>query len=185
MRFLMIWPLWSWGDRAFVTVHESGLTLQECSMSAMARLLRLAVAITSSWRQEFPAATAFAVASVMPLVMRMNSSGVAVFGGGSGLLNTWTPAKHVFHLLFFIPVDFTSNNTLFHCIVVQFSGSVSLTASSCLMCSMVASSARVPLVASSSTAFTVFSRDVTFVTITWSHRNSTHENSPHTYALWL
>lgn len=42
-----------------------------------------------------------------------------------------------------------------------------LTASSCLMCSMVASSARVPLVASSSTAFTVFSRDVTFVTITY------------------
>lgn len=57
-------------------------------MSAMARLLRLAVAMMSSWRQEFPAATAFAVAIVIPLVMRMNSSGVVVFGGGSELLNT-------------------------------------------------------------------------------------------------
>lgn len=41
-----------------------------------------------------------------------------------------------------------------------------LTASSWRMCSMVASSARVPFVASSSTAFTVFSKEVTFVTIT-------------------
>lgn len=41
-----------------------------------------------------------------------------------------------------------------------------LTVSSCLMHSMVASSALVPRVASSSTAFTVFRRDVTFVTIT-------------------
>lgn len=40
------------------------------------------------------------------------------------------------------------------------------TASSCRMCSMVASSARVPLVASSSTALTVFKSDVTLVTIT-------------------
>lgn len=36
------------------------------------------------------------------------------------------------------------------------------------MCSMVASKALVPLVASSSTAFTVFRRDVTLVTITCS-----------------
>lgn len=182
-----------------MTVHIqsiSRLTLQECSMSATARLLRLAVAITSSWRQEFPAATALAVASVMPLVMRINSSGVAVFGGGSGLLNTWTQAKHkvFFHSLFFVPVVFIYNNILFHFNVVinwfcvfsaQLSEIVFLTASSCLMCSMVASSARVPLVASSSTAFTVFSRDVTFVTITWFHRNSTHENSWNTYVLWL
>lgn len=41
-----------------------------------------------------------------------------------------------------------------------------LTASSCLMCSVVASRALVPLVASSSTAFTVFSSDVTLVTMT-------------------
>lgn len=39
--------------------------------------------------------------------------------------------------------------------------------SSCLIHSMVASRALVPRVASSSTAFTVFSRDVTLVTITW------------------
>lgn len=64
-------------------------------MSAMALRLRLAVAIMSSWRQEFPAATALAVASVMPLVMRMNSSGVVVFGGGSGLTNTWKVIKQV------------------------------------------------------------------------------------------
>jgi len=57
-------------------------------MSAMALRLRFAVAMMSSWRQEFPAATAFAVAMVMPLVMRMNSSGVVVDGGGSELLNT-------------------------------------------------------------------------------------------------
>lgn len=44
------------------------------------------------------------------------------------------------------------------------------TASSWRMCSMVASSARVPFVASSSTAFTVFSKEVTFVTITYGRR---------------
>lgn len=44
------------------------------------------------------------------------------------------------------------------------------TVSSCLMCSMVASKALVPLVASSSTAFTVFRRDVTLVTITCAGR---------------
>lgn len=52
--------------------------------------------------------------------------------------------------------------TLFSC--------VQLTVSSCLMHSMVASRALVPLEASSSTAFTVFSKDVTLVTITWTHR---------------
>lgn len=41
-----------------------------------------------------------------------------------------------------------------------------LTVSSCLMHSMVASNALVPRVASSSTAFTVFRRDVTLVTMT-------------------
>lgn len=45
-----------------------------------------------------------------------------------------------------------------------------LTASSWRMCSIVASSARVPFVASSSTAFTVFSKEVTFVTITYGRR---------------
>ncbi len=44
------------------------------------------------------------------------------------------------------------------------------TVSSCLMHSIVASRALVPRVASSSTAFTVFSREVTFVTITCKHR---------------
>ncbi len=39
------------------------------------------------------------------------------------------------------------------------------------MCSIVASKARVPFVASSSTAFTVFSRDVTLVTITYSTKH--------------
>lgn len=46
-----------------------------------------------------------------------------------------------------------------------------LTASSWRMCSIVASSARVPFVASSSTAFTVFSKEVTFVTITCRREN--------------
>lgn len=63
-------------------------TLQERSMSAMALRLRLAVAMISSWRQEFPAATAFAVAMVIPLVIRMKSSGEVVFAGGSELQNT-------------------------------------------------------------------------------------------------
>lgn len=58
-------------------------------MSVMALRLRLAVAIMSSCRHEFPAATAFAVAMVIPFVMRMNSSGVVVFGGGSELLKTY------------------------------------------------------------------------------------------------
>lgn len=49
-----------------------------------------------------------------------------------------------------------------------------LTVSSCLMHSMVASSALVPRVASSSTAFTVFRRDVTFVTITCRMNTDAH-----------
>lgn len=49
---------------------------------------------------------------------------------------------------------------------LRVAGGPTLTASSCRMCSMVASSARVPLVASSSTALTVFKSDVTLVTIT-------------------
>lgn len=53
-------------------------------MSAMARRLRLAVAITSSCRHELPAATALAVAMVMPFVMRMKSSGVETLAGGTG-----------------------------------------------------------------------------------------------------
>lgn len=52
---------------------------------------------------------------------------------------------------------------------------IQLTASSCRMCSVVASRARVPLVASSSTAFTVLSKDVTLVTITCGRqRNGGH-----------
>lgn len=57
-------------------------------MSKMALRLRLAVEITSSCRAEFPAATALAVAVVMPLVMRMNSSGVVDFSGTSLDWNT-------------------------------------------------------------------------------------------------
>lgn len=52
-------------------------------MSEIALRLRLAVWMMSSWRAEFPAATALAVAMVMPLVMRMNSSGVVVLLGAS------------------------------------------------------------------------------------------------------
>jgi len=53
-------------------------------MSAMARRLRLAVAMTSSCRHELPAATALAVAIVMPFVIRMKSSGVETWAGGTG-----------------------------------------------------------------------------------------------------
>lgn len=124
-------------------------TLHECSMSVMALRLRLAVAITSSCRQELPAATALAVAMVIPLVMRMNSSGAVVFGGGSELLKTCGGRGRADELP-----------------GAGRRGPCRLTASSCLMCSMVASRALVPLVASSSTAFTVFRSDVTLVTIT-------------------
>ena len=44
-------------------------------MSPMAFLPELAAAITSSWRQLFPAATARAVACVTGLVARISSSG--------------------------------------------------------------------------------------------------------------
>lgn len=66
--------------------HEQStavFTLQAVSMSATALRLRLAVAITSSCLHEFPAATALAVAMVIPLVIRMDSSGDDVFSGTS------------------------------------------------------------------------------------------------------
>lgn len=122
-------------------------------MSAMARRLRLAVAMTSSWRHELPAATALAVAIVMPFVMRMKSSGVETLAGGTGEEKTCE-----------------ARGSGERGVAGKQRGSRStahiLTASSWRMCSIVASSARVPFVASSSTAFTVFSKEVTFVTIT-------------------
>ena len=64
-------------------------TLHVVSISEMAFRLRLAVAITSSCWAEFPAATALAVAMVMPFVMRVNTSGVVDLSGTSLDLNTW------------------------------------------------------------------------------------------------
>lgn len=58
-------------------------------MSEIALRLRLAVWMMSSCLAEFPAATALAVAMVMPLVMRMNSSGVVVLLGASLDWNSW------------------------------------------------------------------------------------------------
>lgn len=58
-------------------------TLQAVSMSATALRLRFAVAITSSCLHEFPAATALAVAMVIPFVIRIDSSGDDVFSGTS------------------------------------------------------------------------------------------------------
>ncbi len=58
-------------------------TLHVVSISAMTLRLRFAVEMTSSCLAEFPAATALAVAVVMPFVMRMNSSGVVDFTGAS------------------------------------------------------------------------------------------------------
>lgn len=69
--------------------HTKALTLQAVSISDTAFRLRLAVAITSSCRHEFPAATALAVAMVMPLVIRIDSSGDDVFSGTSFDWNTW------------------------------------------------------------------------------------------------
>lgn len=66
-------------------------TLQVLSMSEMALRLMFAVEITSSWRAELPAATALAVAVVIPLVMRMNSSGVVDL---SGMSLDWKTCKH-------------------------------------------------------------------------------------------
>lgn len=58
-------------------------------MSATALRLRFAVAITSSCLQEFPAATALAVAMVIPFVIRIDSSGDDVFSGTSFDWNTF------------------------------------------------------------------------------------------------
>lgn len=57
------------------------LTLHAVSISETALRLKLAVAMTSSCLQEFPAATALAVAAVIPLVMRIDCSGVVFFSG--------------------------------------------------------------------------------------------------------
>lgn len=70
-------------------INAKAFTLQAVNMSDTAFRLRLAVAITSSCRQEFPAATALAVAMVMPLVILMDSSGDDVFSGTSFDWNTW------------------------------------------------------------------------------------------------
>lgn len=64
-------------------------TLQAISISDTAFRLRLAVAITSSCLHEFPAATALAVAMVMPFVILIDSSGDDVFSGTSFDWNTW------------------------------------------------------------------------------------------------
>lgn len=64
-------------------------TLQAVSMSDTAFRLRLAVAITSSCLHEFPAATALAVAMVIPFVILIDSSGDEVFSGISLDWNTW------------------------------------------------------------------------------------------------
>lgn len=63
-------------------------TLQAVNISDTAFRLRLAVAITSSCLQEFPAATALAVAMVMPFVILIDSSGDDVFSGTSFDWNT-------------------------------------------------------------------------------------------------
>ena len=57
-------------------IPHQARTLQAVSMSVMAFLPELAAAMTSSWRQLFPAATARAVAWVTGLVARISSSGV-------------------------------------------------------------------------------------------------------------
>lgn len=75
------------------SVENAFFTLQAVSMSATALRLRLAVAITSSCRQEFPAATALAVAMVMPFVIRIDSSGDEDFSGTSFNWNTWMCKK--------------------------------------------------------------------------------------------
>lgn len=62
--------------------------MQAVNISETAFLLRLAVAITSSCLHEFPAATALAVAMVMPFVILIDSSGDDVFSGMSFDWNT-------------------------------------------------------------------------------------------------
>ena len=61
------------------SVNQS--TLQTISNSVHAFLPTLAAWTISACLTELPAATAFAVARVMPLVDRMSSSGVAVRSG--------------------------------------------------------------------------------------------------------
>lgn len=78
----------------YLSIYLFPFTLQAVSMSATAFRLRLAVAITSSCRQEFPAATALAVARVMPFVIRIDSSGEDVFSGTSLDWNTWKDRKN-------------------------------------------------------------------------------------------
>lgn len=180
-------------------------------MSEIALRLRLAVWMMSSCRAEFPAATALAVAIVMPLVMRMNSSGVFVLLGESLDWNSWgrqsgwlsfgrrhtnlgklgnqttnlqynktecllcyffydQPEHYSFIVIqhqSFVTLGDTDAALLLSDIHLCWRPATVLTDISCLMHSIVASSALVPRVASSSTALTVFSRDVTLVTITW------------------
>lgn len=62
--------------------------MQAINISETAFLLRLAVAITSSCLHEFPAATALAVAMVIPFVILIDSSGDDVFSGMSFDWNT-------------------------------------------------------------------------------------------------
>ena len=68
--------------------------MQVVSISEMALRLRLAVAMTCSCWAELPAATALAVAVVMPFVMRINSSGVVDFSGTSLDWNTFAHTQH-------------------------------------------------------------------------------------------
>ena len=79
-------------DRRDTTPHQAR-TLQAVSMSVMAFLPELAAAMTSSWRQLLPAATARAVAWVTGLVARISSSGVTwrVRGQVSG--QVWTERR--------------------------------------------------------------------------------------------
>lgn len=74
----------------YPSIHNNAqvLTLQAVNISETAFLLRLAVAITSSCLHEFPAATALAVAMVMPFVILIDSSGDDVFSGMSFDWNT-------------------------------------------------------------------------------------------------
>merc|ERR1740124_1439013 len=74
------------------------LTLQVVNMSEIAFLPIFAATMTSSCLQDFPAATALAVASVIGLVARINSSGPALFLGTSGpskALISWAIASMV------------------------------------------------------------------------------------------
>lgn len=74
----------------YPSIHNKAqvFTLQAVNISETAFLLRLAVAITSSCLHELPAATALAVAMVMPFVILIDSSGDDVFSGMSFDWNT-------------------------------------------------------------------------------------------------